>query len=173
MSNVKISPFIIGFIIAILGIVAVTVIAGQISTTVSTTAVTNESLSIAGARIAANNINPGINFTFANSGLADAGGIVSGSVVVRNASGFLIGSTNYSVNQAVYPVRISFLNTTFMVTGGGANNGTLVDYNYYPAGYLQQSFARNTLNLTPGLYGLLILIGTIALLYIFVKEVKE
>ncbi|MBI5698001.1 MAG: hypothetical protein HZC29_05880, partial [Thaumarchaeota archaeon] len=83
----------------------------------------NESLNISATRIASNNLN-GTVFRLAYNG----SGWVSGSVNIKNGSGYFI-SGNYTVD---YVARlINFSNNSWMT--GMASNSTLVDYQYYPS----------------------------------------
>ena len=75
------------------------------------------------------NAEANINITKLINLTKNGGGWVEGSFVITNASGTVITSTNYTVNYTIQ--RISFLNTTFMVSGGGANNITNISYLYY------------------------------------------
>lgn len=157
------------FVLIILGVIFATVISQQSLTVTTGTAVTDEPLSIASARLAANNVNSSITFTLANAGLADAGGWVSNSVFITNASGTSLAG-NFTVNYI--SDTITFSNNTFMVTGGGAGNNTLVDYQYYPANYINSSFGRDALNMLGGFIALALIGVGIWLFYSIAKDYK-
>jgi len=89
------------------------------------TQVANEALNISSARIADNSINGSVVFSLSNIGT----GWVNDSFVVLNATGTVIGSGNYTVNYTTK--RISFVNTTYMVSGVGQGNITNITYQYY------------------------------------------
>lgn len=156
------------FMLVILGASLITIIANNTNAVTNPTTVTNESLSIASLRIAGNNINQSLNVTLTNAGLRDAGGWVDNSVSIKNASGFTIGTNNYTVDYT--NDRISFLNTTYMVSGGGIGNNTLASYQYYANDYVNQSWQRSVLNLISGFFALA-LIG--AGLWLFYSTMKE
>jgi len=160
------------FVLGIIGVIAVSIISEQTSKDTNPTGVINEPLNIASARLSGNNINQSVMFTLQNLGLKDSGGWVVNSVSIKNATGATIAAGNYSVNYTSQ--RINFINTTYMVSGGGSKNDTWVDYRYYQDSYLQQQFARSILNnILVGVFAILILLGIIGLLYLFLRKIKE
>lgn len=158
----------VAFMLVILGAALIGVIADNTNEVTQPTLVIDESLSISSLRIAGNNINISNNVTLANAGLRDAGGWVDSSVILKNASGTTIGTNNYTVDYNAD--KISFLNTTFMVSGGGLGNTTLATYKYYAADYVNQSWQRTILNLISGFFALALLGIGIWLLYSTAKD---
>ncbi|MBI5871850.1 hypothetical protein HZB88_02085, partial [archaeon] len=92
------------------------------------TTIINESLNITAARLnASHNINATFSFALTNNG----SGWVSGSISIKNASGYTLG-TNYGNFTVDYQRRIiNFSNNTYTVSV--LTNVTFVDYQYYPA----------------------------------------
>lgn len=164
MSNT--SKLITAFVMIIVGVILVGVTATETVKVTAPTAVSQESLSIAPARLAGNNINNTYQFTLANAGLAEAGGWVTDSITITNASGTSLAG-NFTVNYNTDV--ITFSNNTFMVSGGGAGNATLASYAYYPSGYLT-GFGRPVMNIVPGLFGLVILLIGVGLFYSVYKD---
>lgn len=164
MSNT--SKLITAFVMIIVGVILVGVTATETVKVTTPIAVVQESLSLSPARLAGNNINTTYQFTLANAGLAEAGGWVTNSISITNASGTSLAG-NFTVNYDTD--RITFSNNTFMVTGGGAGNATLVGYSYYPAAYLT-GFGRPIMNIVPGLFGLVILLIGVGLFYSVYKD---
>lgn len=166
MSTKNISKIIAAFVLVIVGSILITVIATQTNTITTPTTVDNEVLSIASARTAGNNINTATTFTLANQGNADAGGWVDNSVAITNSTGTAM-TGNFTVNYATQ--TITFSNNTFMVSGGGYNNGTLVDYQYYSNNYLQ-GFGNTVLSLISGFFAIAVMLVGLGLFYSVAKD---
>ena len=167
----SISLILFGFIIVVFGAITATIIAQQTSLNTEPTYVANEALSIATLRQAGNNINASNNVTLANLGLKDEGGWVLNSVSITNNSGTSL-SGNFTVDYTNQ--KISFINNTFMISGGGARNDTLASYKYYQSNYMRQSFGRNVLgNILNGLYALFILVIIVGIIYVFLKKAQK
>lgn len=177
MAQEGISAIIFGFLIVILGIVAVGVIAEQVTLNVSPTSVNGESFNIAGARSpVTGDINQtfGNNFTIANVPTwQKADGLVPFSLVVKNSTGSdLTVTTDYVFypNQGIISLRNS---TATSAKTGMPTNTTTVNYQYYQNGYLNSQVGRSAFNFIPGFYALMILVGIVALLYIFLRKIGE
>lgn len=139
----------------ILGVVFINVIAAQGLTNTTPVQVVGESLSIASLRPQGGfGVNGTGNVTLANLGLKDAGGWVTGSVNISNATGVAKWlNANYTVDYVNQ--RISFVNSTYYSLGGGSvNNLTTVDYQYYPNSYITMQFGRDSVNMIGGFFAL-------------------
>lgn len=168
MSEEYSGKLILAFFLLILGIVLISNIATNTNAVTSNAFVANESLDISSLRVAGNQINASLNVTLANQGLNDAGRWVSGTFTIRNITGAVIGSNNYTVD---YPnAKISFANNTYMVTGGGKANTTYVDYGYYQNSYLTQAWQRSVLNSVVGFFALAVMLISVALFYSVYKD---
>lgn len=169
MVTSSIPKFLAAFILIIVGVIFINIIAAETNGSTEPTYVTGEALSIASARLVGNQINQSVTFTLTNAGLVDAGGWVTDSVVITNATGqTLVG--NYTVNYVTD--RITFANNTYMVSGGGLNNNTLVAYQYYSGDYINSDFGRSILDLVAGFLAIALLGVGIALFYGIAKENK-
>ena len=160
---------ILAFVTLLLGIVLITVIATQTNTVTSAVYVPNESMNIASARLVGNQINNSKQFNVSNPGLQDAGGIVTNSIVIINASGANLAG-NFTVNYNVYPELINFTNSTYMISGGGLNNQTYVSYSYYPSSYMTNTFGNTVITLIPGFFAIALLMISLGLFYSVAKD---
>ncbi len=92
---------------------------------VGAVSVVNETLNITLARLPGNNINTSKIFSLLNLGV----GWVNNSIRIVNISGVNLADGNFTVNYTI--LTITFVNTSFMVIGGGSGNFTNVSYQYY------------------------------------------
>lgn len=123
-------------------------------------------------------MNSTISFVLSNLGVqcsSGGGQWVANSVVITNRTRTILTSGNYSVNYGNQ--SITFLNTSTLdvestVDDGFLNgtNMTLVNYSYYPAGYICSAFGRTTLNLVPGFFGMALLVGALGMFYSVMRE---
>lgn len=101
----------------------------------SATQVLNELLNISSGRINVMDINESYTFNLSN---VESGWVNGSVVIIRNSTGTVISSGNYTVNYTGH--TISFLNTTFTVDSI-LDNLTYVDYYYYPSSSACEWFA--------------------------------
>jgi len=147
--------------------------------------VTTETLDTSAARdstMGGASMNGTVSFTLANLGVKCANGQgrwVTGSVKITNASGSILLGGNYTVdygNNSIY-----FKNTTttdigaLKTCGTGAgffngSNNTLVNYSYYPNDYLCEGWSRAGLNIVPGMFGIAVMLISVALFYQVAKN---
>jgi hypothetical protein len=124
----------------------------------------NESINIASARYGANNINSSVQFSIANA-QSVTGKTPFSLVQILNNSGNLITSGNYTFNSVTGTFNIT--NTTYMVSGNGKGNITLLTYTYKSSNYIDDGGARNTASL-------ILLFAAIAILiYVIVELIKS
>lgn len=98
---------------------------------------------------------------------------VSNSFVVTNESGTVLTSGNYTVDYSNQTIVFLNTSTTDPESYGASffgGNITLIDYQYYPADYMCESWQRTVLNLVPGFFGLAILAVGLGLFYKIAKE---
>lgn len=105
---------------------------------------TNETVTISGARIVGNQINSSVNFTLVKGYVYSSKSPIS-SLVVTNGTGGVIASDNYTINTT--NGVLTFLNTTYMVTGGGKGNTTLASYLYPDVNYVTDGTSRTVIPL--------------------------
>ena len=162
------TKLILAFISIIIGVVLIGSVSTESQARTTTAGIVDESISIATARLVANNINTTKEFTITN---APTGWKVNDcpitNFVLTNASGTTL-SGNYTFTAA--SGKFTVANNTFMVTGGGGNNGTLADYNYCADSYMNLSWGRTVINLVPGFFALAILFVGLMLFYSVAKD---
>jgi hypothetical protein len=169
----SINKLIVLFVVGIIGVIGVGIIAGIILGSTQQAGTIDESNSIATARLAGNNINESKVFTLTNAPtgweLSDTDCQIN-NFVLTNASGTTLAG-NFTLTTSTGKFTIA--NNTYMVTGGGAGNITLADYNYCADGYLADSFGRSGLNMVSGFFALLLLVIFVAGIYFVIKQMKE
>lgn len=130
------------FIAAIICIAFIMSIGDNVSQQTAFQTITNESISIASARLPGNQINISVNFTLADAPQRVGKGAIT-SWIIRNASGTTISSTNYTAN--LNTGNVSFLNTTFMIAQIG--NITLHTYVAADDNYVSDGASRQSIDL--------------------------
>jgi len=169
----SINKFLFGFVVAILGTILVTVIASQILLKTDYTAVSNEANAFT-----ANSSLTGINTSELHTVVNYPTGwklddCPISSVVIKNASGgtALTADTDYTLyaNNGTF-VFIDTDNTDALL---GEDNNTYIDYKYCGDDYLNAAWGRNVLNLTPGLFVIMVLVAIIALVYTFIRMYQK
>lgn len=173
MEGDKINQFIALFVVGIMGVIGIGIIAGQIVTNTAQISTTDESVSIASARLAGNNINESKVFTLTNAPtgweLTDSNCQIN-NFVLTNSSGTTL-SGNYTLTASAGTFTVA--NNTYMVTGGGAGNITLADYSYCGDGYIASSFGRSGLNMVSGFFALFILVIFVGGVYWLIKQYRD
>lgn len=155
------------FLIAILGVVFIQTTSDPLAEQTGTLNVVNESITISTARIAGNEISNGTNFTVTFAPIRTNNSAISG-FVLKNGTGFVISGgadgagSNYTVNLTAGTFRL--LNTTYMVSGGGKLNTTLVDYTYFGYNYIDDPSARSLTTLILILFVVGLIVALIVIL---------
>lgn len=162
------SKLIAAFVFVIIGVMLLSTAATTSSTVTMPSVIFNESMNIAAARLANNVINDTYYFTLANAGGVGTDGWVANSVILYNATGALIGSNNYSINYDTD--KINFVNTNYMQNTSGRTNTTYADYQFYPVGYVTQSWGRTAINTNLGLLAIAIMLAAVGLFYSVGKD---
>jgi hypothetical protein len=144
---------IVGFLIALLGIILVGVIAENEQKVTTTTRITNESIDISSLRVGLSQIN------MSNTGIATAHQYTSGTwqtetsdcnpnsygIILTNGTGTVFTlNTDYNLTSAG---RLYMKNTT--ATNASVTNTTLLSYNYCQDQYMPESWQRTIMNLIP------------------------
>ena len=172
MAESNINKLILVFVMGILGVIGIGIVASQILTNTQQAFTTDESISIAAARVAGNDINTTYQFTLTNAPtgweLNDADCQIN-NFVLTNASGTVINSGNYTLTASTGKFTLG--NTTTL--GDMVSNTTLADYNYCADGYVADSFGRSSLNMVSGFFALMILIVFVAAVYLIIRNMGE
>lgn len=173
----SINKFLIGFVIAILGAILAGVIAGQIILKTEYTVVGEEA-----EVILVNDTGPNMSVintvTNAPTGWKTVDCPLT-SIVVKpnstaNGGAALILDTDYNFTASTGTWAWMYTSDTVaMLVSDIATNTSYVDYSYCGDDYLNTSWGRNILKLTPGMFVIMILVAMIALLYTFIRVYKE
>ena len=174
---------ILAFVTLLIGIVLVGQVASEGQNVTRQTQITSESEDISSARLTTgiNNslslINTSKSFSVTNnptSWKTEDSACNINSFVMRNSSGSVISSGNYSLN-AQYG-NFTLTNTSLWVFGTGGQgtnttfNNTLLAYLYCDDDFLNISWGRNILNLIGGFFAIALLIISVGLFYDVAKD---
>lgn len=163
-----------GFVIVILAAIFIGIIAGLVNTSTTKAFVANETLSIAGARTAANGVNASYVLTLANPVTGWKAGELADCKItnfaLRNQSYITqTETTDYVLNQNAG--TLTLVNNLALNSSG--SNSTFVTYNYCGNDYLNSQFGRTTLKTVPGFLALMALVGMVALVYLLVGRTDK
>lgn len=153
------SLIIVAAVALILTVALIGSIAQQTQVQSTLTPVVNEVISIAGARLGNgtyNDINESYNFTIAKAAYTYSGDCPITNVVYGNASTNWTVDTDYviSLSTGIFSLK----NTSATTSATDGVNTTYIDYDYCGTGYINSSWGRSILNLTPGLIAIAILV---------------
>lgn len=168
------TKLLLAFVTLLIGIVLIGTIGAQTALVTTPTTVLDESVNISTARLAGGQINQSRTYTLANLGSPNSGGWVTNSVTITNSTGSLLSSGNYSVSYTLGNQSISFLNTTTLTVNATyapfQDNITLIDYQYYPSGYVSEGWSRTSLNTVGGFFALALMLVAVGLFYSVGKD---
>lgn len=153
MANSSFKMIIGMFIVAIVGVVLLMQTGSNVQEQTNLLTNTNESLNIASARLAGNQISNVTNFTLVNAPVVTGKSAITtvsvlnatGASITGNSDAGLTAGDNWTMNTTTG--RITFQNTTYMVTGNGKGNTTLVTYTYKTANYVDDGTSRPIITL--------------------------
>ena len=162
----------------ILGAVLIGVIADMSYDTAQLKGVTNEVVDLSTARVGSSQMNSTINISLANA--YPYGGYRTGeSTCDISAQTFsLSNSTNRSLTSFTkttdYTISargvLNLQNTT--ATSGSLSNTTYASYNYCTTNYITSSWGRSVMQITIGLFAILLLGIAVAFMYSAYTEIK-
>lgn len=160
------AKIITAFVTLVLGIALMGSLATNTNTPTTLTTVTNEPISIVGARLTSGSINTSYTFTVANppTGWKVLDCPLS-SIVYGNSSTDYVLTTDYALTASTGVLTL--VNSTRVFYGG---NSTLVDYSYCADSYLNSSFGRSSLNLVPGFFAIALLLIGVGFTYSVLKD---
>lgn len=123
-----------------------------------------DTVSIAGARIAAGNINESFTFTLTNTGVNTwkfgYNECIPQTIVFKNATGTtLTATTDYVYTAAT--ASLTLKNGTGAY--GQSSNSTTATFSYCPDGYVALGWGRTSLETAVGLFAIALLLGAVAL----------
>ena len=164
---------------AVFLILAVALISSIVSETQNKTTligVTNESLDVSSARLLTageeNDINESTNFTLTH---ANTGWKIDPSECVITLDNLMFNVSTAAALTTDYIVSDDGIVTLVNSTGWKANplNASYVSYDYCPDEYLNSSWGRTILNLTPGFIALAILIIAVLTAYQLLRKEED
>lgn len=166
MSLSTANKLIIAFVTLLIGVILVGSVASEGLNKTTKTVISDEAISIAPAKLAADNINTTYEFTVANNPTSwKIQDCPLTSVTYGNSTTDYTVTTDYVITASSGVLTLK--NTSTVYEGG---NDTVIDYTYCGDEYMNLAWGRTGINLVSGLFAIAILLISVGLFYSVAKD---